>query len=62
MVVLFYLVVICDFDFVRIATLPTKADAILVVDPNAVLSTPVPAQTLKAVPGRQPVLERRGHD
>jgi len=52
MVVLLRLVVVGDFDFVRIATLPTKADAILVVNPNAVLSTSVSAQTLKAVPRR----------
>jgi len=52
MVVLLRLVVVGDFDFVRIATLPTKADAILVVNPNAVLSTSVSAQTLKAVPQR----------
>jgi len=49
MAVLSRSVVIGDFD---IATLPTKADAILVVNPNAILPAPVSAQTLKTVSRR----------
>jgi len=52
MAVLSRSVVIGDFDFVRIATLTAKADAILVVNPNAVLPAPVSAQTLKTVSRR----------
>jgi len=41
--------VVRDFDLVRIAILPLKTDAILLIDPNAVLSLTVPVQSLQPV-------------
>jgi hypothetical protein len=47
-----FLVVVRDFDVVGIAILPSEANAILIVHPNAVLSYPVAAQPLEAITGR----------
>ena len=46
------LVIVRDFDFVCIALLPTKANTILVVDSNAVLTSAAPTKPLKTVAGR----------
>ena len=46
------LVVVRDFDLVGIATLPSEADAVLIVDADAVLPAAVATQALQAVPGR----------
>jgi hypothetical protein len=43
--------VIRDFDVVGIPGLPTEADSILIVDPDAVLPPSIAAKPLKAVPG-----------
>jgi hypothetical protein len=43
-------VVVRDFDFVGMIIHPSKADAILVVDPDAELSYAVTPETLEAVP------------
>jgi hypothetical protein len=40
-----------DFDFVGIVLLPTETDPVLLVDPDAVLSLPVPPQLLQSIPG-----------
>ena len=53
--------VVGDFDFVGIATLPIEADPILIVDPNAVLSAPATAQTLEPVPWRNRHLSNIAH-
>jgi hypothetical protein len=39
---------------VGIRTLPAKADAPLIVDPNAVLPLPATNELLKTIPGRRP--------
>jgi hypothetical protein len=42
----------------RVPVLPNEADAVLVVDPDAVLTTPVSAQSLQVVAWKRPqVLE-----
>jgi hypothetical protein len=46
-------VVVRDFDFVGIAVPPIKADSVLFVDPNAMLSLPISAKTLKPVSRRR---------
>jgi hypothetical protein len=46
------LVVVRDFDFVGMIVTPTKADPILVVDPDAVLPFPVSTQPFETVPWR----------
>ena len=46
------LVVIRDFDAVRIPGLPMEADSKLIVDPDAVLPCPIATEPLKAVSGR----------
>jgi hypothetical protein len=45
-------VVVRDLDFVGIASLPPKADSILVVDLDAVLPTSVAVKLLKVIPWR----------
>jgi hypothetical protein len=45
-------VVVGDFDFFGIATFPAKADAILIINPEAVLASAVPVQRFQAVAGR----------
>ena len=51
--------VIHDLDIVRIAVRPTKADAPLIVDPDAVLSRPIALEPLEPIPGWHPkVIER----
>jgi hypothetical protein len=42
-------VVVDDFDVVRIPGSPTEADTPLLVDPNAVLTSPAAAEPLKPV-------------
>jgi hypothetical protein len=44
-------VVIRDFNVVCIWTAPAKADAPLLIDPNAHLSTPIPFQCLQPIAG-----------
>ncbi len=44
--------VISDFHVKGIALLPFEADPPLVIDPDAVLSLPVPLKYFQAVPGR----------
>ena len=46
------LVVVGDFNFMGITGLPTKADAILVIDADTMLAGPVAAETLKTVSWR----------
>jgi hypothetical protein len=38
--------VVCDFDFVGKTSLPTKADAELIVDTNAMLTCPITSEVL----------------
>ena len=45
------LVVIRDFDFLGMSILPTKADPILLVDSDAVLSFPSPLEPFQPVTG-----------
>jgi len=47
-------VVVRDLHIVGIRTLPAKADAPLIVDPNAVLPLPATNELLKAIPRRRP--------
>ena len=46
------LVVVRDFDFLGITLLPDEAHSVLVVDPNAVLSTPAAAEAFEAITRR----------
>lgn len=43
--------IINDLDVVRVTVAPDNANAISVVNPNAVLASPVPLQPLQAVAG-----------
>jgi len=43
------LVVVRDLDFIGISVLPTETDAILLVDPNAVLAPTTSAQWLESI-------------
>jgi hypothetical protein len=43
--------VVNDFDLVRILATPVETDAILVINPNAVVARPIPLQWLQAVAG-----------
>ena len=43
--------VIDDFDFMGAILVPHKAEAPLVIDPNAVLALPVPTECFQAVAG-----------
>jgi hypothetical protein len=45
------LVVVTDLDLVGTSSLPSEADPILIVDSNAVLTQPIAAQRLQAIPG-----------
>jgi hypothetical protein len=45
------LVIVCDFDLVGIALLPKETYSVLLIDSNAVLTFPIPPQTLQAIPG-----------
>jgi hypothetical protein len=47
-------VIIHDLDVVRVPLVPAKADAVLIVDPNAVLADPIPLQRF------QPIARQRG--
>jgi hypothetical protein len=52
-------VVIGDLHIVRSIILPDKADAVLIVDPYAVLATPVTLQSLQTISRRSTqVIER----
>ena len=42
--------IVRNFNFVGIASLPSKTNPILIVDPNTVLPTPVSAQPFEAIP------------
>jgi len=53
--------VVRDFDLVGIATLPTETDAVLIINANAVLSTPTATQAFKAIPGRNCQLANMTH-
>ena len=44
--------VVNDLDLMRIAVLPSKADAPLIVDPNTVLPSTLSAKLLESVSGR----------
>jgi hypothetical protein len=46
-------VVVHHFDLLRVAVFPHEADPILVVDPYAVLPTPITAQRLEVVAGKR---------
>ncbi len=48
------LVVVSDFDLRGIAVLPAKADAVLSVDPDAVLAEPVALQAFQPIPWGNP--------
>jgi len=52
-------VVIGDLNFVRTIVLPDEADAVLIVDPYAVLAAPIALQSLQSISRRSPqVVER----
>ena len=44
--------IVRDLDVVRVGSAPPEADAPLVVDPDAVLASPLPPQSLEPVPWR----------
>jgi hypothetical protein len=44
--------VVHDLNFVRIASIPDKADAVLIIDANAVLPFPVAAQSFQMISWR----------
>jgi hypothetical protein len=46
--------IVRDFDFVRIATTPNKADAPLVVNANRILTSPIAFQLFETISGRRP--------
>jgi hypothetical protein len=45
------LVIIHDLHIVSVPVVPDETDAILIVDPNAVLSTPIACERLEPVAG-----------
>jgi hypothetical protein len=47
-------VIVNDLDVVRIPVLPAEADPPLIIDADAVLTSPIPFELLEAVPGRHP--------
>jgi hypothetical protein len=49
-----------DLDVVRVGSEPAEADAPLIVDPDAVLASPVAGEFLKAVRGRDAEVEEAG--
>src|SRR5436190_19189023 len=56
------LVIVFDADFVRISLLPSKRDAVLVIDPNAVPAGFITGQPLETVAGRNhKILQFSGH-
>jgi hypothetical protein len=46
--------IVHDLYVVRVAVSPNEADAILIVDPNAVLSLAIPSQLLEPISRRDP--------
>ena len=46
-----YLVIVNNFDIVGVTVFPAKADAILLVNADAVLATTIAMQRLKTIPG-----------
>jgi hypothetical protein len=46
-------VVVHHFDLLCVAVLPDEADPILIVDPDAVLSTPISAESLELIAGER---------
>jgi len=53
--------VVRDFDVVGILTLPSEADAKLIVDPNTALTQSVAAQSFQAIPRRNGELSDLAH-
>jgi hypothetical protein len=45
-------VIVHDFDILGVSFVPTKADSVPIVDPDAVLSDPIPLQRLQTVSRR----------
>ena len=59
--VLFHgLVIIGDFDFVGVLAVPAEADAILVIDSDAVLAPPVAFERLQVISRRKAQFAERG--
>jgi len=54
-------VVVCNFDLVGMAILPTKAHPILLVDPEAMLTGPIAGEPLKTVAWWQGELAEISH-
>ena len=54
------LVVVCDFDVEGLSADPAEAEAVLVVDADAVLPLAVALQCLEPVTRRQPKVVERG--
>jgi hypothetical protein len=54
-------VVIRNLDLIGISRLPSKANTILLIDPDAVLPSSVPAQALKPISGRDSKFEQIPH-
>jgi hypothetical protein len=53
--------VICDFNFAGFSLPPYEADAVLIIDPDAVLSLALTVQRLQPVSGRHlQIIERHG--
>jgi hypothetical protein len=46
-----YKVIVHDLHIISLTVVPDEADAVLIVDPNAVLSTPIACQRLEPVAG-----------
>ncbi len=53
--------VISDFHIKGIALPPFETDAPLIIDPNAVLSFPIPFKRFQAIAGRLPEILERSH-
>jgi hypothetical protein len=53
-------VIVHDLYVVRVAVSPNEADAVLVVDPNAVLSLAISPQLLESITGRDPEIANVG--
>jgi hypothetical protein len=56
------LVVIHDFDVIGASFVPTKADSVLVVDPDAVLPDPIPFQGFQPVARPRRMIAQRCRD
>jgi hypothetical protein len=52
-------VVVHNLDLVGVSVPPLKADAVLVIDANAVLAFPITSEPLQAVAGRQSEVAKR---